>query len=863
MADRPSGTVTFLFSDIEGSTRLLDDVGAEQYRSLLDEHQQLMRFAMAAHAGSEVDTQGDAFFVAFHRAGDAVRAATDAQRALAVHGWSQGVRVRVRMGIHTAEATPTEGSYVGIGVHRGARICAAGHGGQVLLSRTTTDLLEGDELRAALIDLGDHRLKDLTEPQRLFQLVVPGLNDVFPPLRTLENRPTNLPTQATLLVGREREVDEIGTLLSRDDVRLVTLTGAGGSGKTRLALQAAAEQLEGFSDGVFFVGLASIADPTLVTSTIAQALTVNEGAGQSLAAFLAPKEMLLVVDNFEHLMSAAPQLASLLTAAPRVKALATSREPLHVAAEHAYPVPPLALPDLRRLPEASALMRYEAVALFVERAQAALPSFSVTHDNASAVAEMCVRLDGLPLAIELAAARVPVLSPETMLKRLGERLKLLTTGPRDQPSRHQTLRNTLAWSHDLLTDEERSLFARLAVFAGGFSLEAAEVVCDADLDVLASLVDKSLVRRDGERFAMLDTIREFATEQLGAGETGGVRDRHAAFFEALAEDAYLERHANQQARSAELEREHDNIRAALDWLKAADQGRYLRLAGALGWFWHVHSHLSEGRRRLADALTGTSGGGADRARAVAAAGELAAWQGDLPAAERLTEEAVSAWRALGREQDAALALHELGWGHLLGGRDDTAARRCMEESLAIQRSLGDPLLINRAQLGLLQVLVAIGDLEPVKRLGPEALDLAQRLGDVWYEHFAHHFLGDCALIEGDFAGAQDRYRRSLDVAWRSGDQVESCYELQGMAMAAAGLGQADRALKLAGAAEAHLRALGIDDTMGFWAALLDTHIGKARAQLGNGATGAWDAGQRLGFDRAVDEALAERQSVEV
>jgi predicted ATPase/class 3 adenylate cyclase len=856
MAERPSGTVTFLFTDIEGSTRLLKKLGPELYRTALDEHRRILRGAFGDHRGHEVDTQGDAFLVAFHRAEDAVESAAEAQRTLAAQRWPEGHRIRVRMGIHTTEAMATSEGYVGIGLHRGARIAGAAHGGQILVSQTTSDLLGEDHGELRLIDLGPHRLKDLTDSQRIFQLAGPGLPDRFPPPNTLGLHPNNLPIQPTPMIGREREVAEIGALL-HDGARMVTLTGPGGTGKTRLALQSAAELVEGFPDGVFFIGLALVADPEVVAPTIASVVGVNEGAGQDLSAYLATKSLLLVVDNFEHLMAASSLLAELLASAPTVKLLLTSREPLRLAAEHVYPVDPLGLPDLSRLPDVADLLRYEAVALFVGRAQAALSSFSLDEANAASVAEICVRLDGLPLALELAAARIAILSPTSMLKRLDEGLKLLTAGRRDAPSRQHTLRDTLAWSYDLLSADEARLFACLGAFAGRFSLEAVEAVCEADLDVLGSLVDKSLLRRDGERYVMLDTIREFAVERLEASGTADtVRERHARFFEDLAEAAYRDRHRRSSERADELEREHHNFRAALDWLEGWDRLRYARLAGALGWFWRVHSKFAEGRARLDQALAGWTAPDADRARALSAAGQLAAWQGDISVARSLLDEAISVWTVLGNREEVALALHELGWGYLFAD-DDQSARRYMEESLELQRSLGDPYLVNRAQLGLLQMLVATDDLATVPRLGEEALELSRRLGDVWSEHFAHHFLGDCAILEEDFPAAQARYTLSLEAAWRAGDEVETSFELQGMAMSAAGLGRAARALRIAAAADKRLQSLGVTSLPRFWLALLERYVARAKAQLSTeDAEAAWEAGRRMGFADAIQEALA-------
>jgi len=670
-------------------------------------------------------------------------------------------------------------------------------------------------------------------------------------------RPGTLPVPPTPFVGREREVDEIVELLHRNHVRMVTLTGPGGTGKTRLALRGAAELVESFGYGIFFVALAPILDPALVHASIAEVLGVNEGSGQSLVAFLAGKELLLVLDSFEQVITAAAQLAELLAQTPKIKVLVTSQEPLHIAAEHVYPVSPLQVPDLRHIDEPSALLRFEAVTLFVQRARAVQPNFDVTAENARAIAQICVRLDGLPLALELAAARTPVLSPGAMLTRLGERLKLLTSVGRDLPERHKTLRGTLAWSHDLLAEPERALFARLAVFAGGFTLDAAETVCDADLDAVASLVDRSLLRRAGERFEMLETIREFAAERLVAGgDENDVRAAHAAFFEAIAERAYRERFERESELLLELERDHDNLRAAIDWLGEHDSKRRLSLVGALGWFWHLHSHFAEGRARLAQALAGRTERDEFRARALTAAGELAAWAGDIPAAVPLVEEAVLIWNELGVEQEAALALHELGWGYFLTG-DDPAARRCMEESLALQQRHGTPVLVNRAQIGLLQVLVSIGELDIVERLSQEALELAVRLGDRRSRHFAYHFLADCALIRGDCEVAQERYRRSLELAVELGDRFEIATEIQGLAMAAAGLSEWRRAIRLEGAAAAELDSLGVDwSGPPFWTRLLDRYIGKARAELDEDAQAVSEEGRRLELDRAIEEALS-------
>jgi predicted ATPase/class 3 adenylate cyclase len=712
----PTGTVTFLFTDIEGSTRLLEELG-DGYAGLLEEHRETVRRAIAEHDGVEVDTQGDAFFVAFGSARDAVNAAADVQGTLAPSA------ARVRIGLHTGEATVGPDGYVGIDVHRAARICAAAHGGQILVSQSTRDLVDWPTR-----DLGEHRLKDLTAPQRLHQLIVDGLPDAFPPPRTLDVAATNLPVEPMPLVGRERELRDAMSLLEREEIRLLTLTGPGGVGKTRLALQLAAELVGEYEDGVFLVDLASIRDPELVVPTIGRTVGLSEAGGrpvaEALAEFLGDKRTLLVIDNVEHVVDSAPALGRLLASCRRLEVVATSREPLRVAAEQEYPVPPLSAA--------------ESVELFTDRARAVRPGFEVDGDLA-AIVEICARLDGLPLAIELAASRVKVLPPPKLLERLDQRLSLLTGGARDAPERQQTLRAAIDWSFDLLDPPEQALFTRLSVFAGGCTLEAAETVCAATIDGLASLVDKSLLaEREGSggepRFVMLETVRAYARERLEQGdELDEVRCRHAEYQLALAEEGRTF-HGDRPSREEQSDRLYDelaNIRCALEWFAAAGE---------------VESEL-----RLASAAMQalwTRGVGS----------ELQRW--------------VTSALARADDVDGAILAEGLGQAafgaHMLGDLAD--GRRYATESLTLARTLGDKARIEWA----LRVL-SFGeeDLEVKQRLLRECKSLLQELQNDDGLAWVMFLECDIFLATGQPASAREQYRQVASLFEHRGKRWEA------------------------------------------------------------------------------------------
>lgn len=825
--DLPSGTVTFLFTDVEGSTRLLEELG-ERYRQVQDRHDAIVRAAIDKGGGCEVSTEGDSFFAVFPTPAGAVRAAIEAQRELAAALWPEGAAVRVRMGLHTGEGILGGDNYVGMDVNRAARIAAAGHGGQVLLSDTIRSLVERALPPATwLRDLGQHRLKDLPRPERLYQVVIEGLEQDFPPPRTLDARPNNLPAQLTRFIGRSDEITRVRELLASH--RLVTLTGPGGTGKTRLGLQVAAEGLLDFHDGVFFVDLSAVTIPALVPATIAATLNVREEPGRPLLDALTDqlryKELLLVLDNFEQVVEGASSvLEPLLRHAPAVKALVTSRLPLHLYGEQEFPVSPLTLPDPLHLPELEALAQFEAVALFVDRAAAARPDFRLTADNAPTVAELTARLDGLPLAIELAASRVKLLPPQALLVRLEQRLSLLRAKDRNLPERQRTLRRTIEWSYELLDESERHMFWRLAVFAGGADLEAIEAVVNSDeelgldtLDGLASLVDNNLVRSvdspEGEaRFNMLETIREYGLERLSASaEETHIRRRHAEHWIQVGEQASEALSGPEQATwTRRLERDLDNFRSVLSWaLQSGEAELGLRLAAALHDFWRLGSHVREGVRWLGELLElpGAAGHTLLRARALNAAAELAPWMGATEAQLGFAEEAVAAYRDLGDPRGIPEALGGLGWAQLHAGRLD-AARANLEEARTLHIDQGNRQEAANCNLGLGTLAQLEGRPEQARERFEDALETFTDVRDPFWSAFTELLVGNLDKIEGNHDSAEKRYRGTLTASRKHDLPMLTAGALYGFADLALIRGQHERALYLAGASDALREPLG-------------------------------------------------------
>jgi predicted ATPase/class 3 adenylate cyclase len=739
-----------LFTDIEGSTTSVRALGTDRWEAVLEVHSGIVREALAKHGGIEVRTEGDAFFAVFTSPTEAVAAAAAAQRAFATTMWPHGAAMRVRMGLHTGETRPASAAagadYVGLEVHRAARIAASGHGGQVLVSDTTEALVRDDLPKGLVLrDLGEHRFKDLAQPRRIYGLLIDGLPDAFPPLRSLDATPNNLPTQPTSFIGREKELKLAQALFARSP--LVTLTGQGGTGKTRLALHLAADRLDHYPGGAWLVELASVTDPAAVGPAVAAVLRIAErppvAITDAIAESLRDERLLLVLDNCEHLIAASAELVSvLLRSCPQLKILATSREALSVPGESLLSVPSLGVPADDPLPPLEELRAYEAVRLFVDRCLSQLPAFALTAENADAIVRICRRLDGIPLALELAAARVRSLSVAEIAQRLDDRFRLLTGGGRTVVARQQTLRALIDWSYDLLGDAERKLFRRLAVFVRGWNLSAAEAVCadervehDSVLDLLAHLIDKSLVlmqdRGGIARYAMLETVREYAREKLlDSGETELLRGRHLDHFFHVVVDAPPWNAGSPAAmRAAE---DYENFRAALEWIETDPHGREreLLLVGSMFGPAVARGRIAELRQSVEHALAHSdpTAPTLGRARALLAAGQLA-----------------------GMQQESY-------------GDADRA-----EEAVGLLRSLGDKVELAYALLILARSRAALLDKAAAERAVSEAQALLDEAGDAWSQAFVPFLLGDAALARGDHAAARRHHSESLARFRKIGD----------------------------------------------------------------------------------------------
>ncbi len=875
MPRKPTGTVTLLLTDIERSTELLQRLGDSGYARLLVECRQLIRSASRREGGREFGSQGDALLMVFPRARDAVAAAIAAQGAMLRHAWPGGAGPAVRMGLHTGEPGTVAGEYVGLDVHRTARVCAAGHGGQILLSTTTGSLVR-DSLPegAALRSLGSHRLKGLQHPEQISQIVHPDLPDQFPPPRSLDAFPNNLPRQLTIFVGREREIAEVKRLLST--ARILMLTGSGGCGKTRLALEVAADLIDAYSDGVWLVELAALAEPDLVLHTMATALGVREVSGRTLLAtlidYLQTRELLLVLDNCEHLLAACASLVeSLARACPRLRVLATSREPLGIPGETVWRVPSLSLPDPGGTPPMDQLMQYEAIRLFIERAASVQPAFALTSENARTVVAVCRRLDGIPLAIELAAARMRALSVDQIAARLDERFKLLTGGARTALPRHQTLRGALDWSYDLLSPPERALLRRLSVFAGGWTLEAAEVVGTGDgvegseiLDLMTQLVFKSLVLMDTYgahvRYRLLETVRQYGRDRLDElGEGAGVRTRQLHWFLGLVERAEPELSgADQSLWLDRLEEEHDNLRAALEWSKAGpnngDMG--LRLARGLWQFWYVRGHYSEGRAWLETTLAHSRGASAsERAKALAGTGFLADRQGDYGGSITLCTESLNAFRGLGDRSGMAQVLHVMGMVAEHQGDYDRAKSLFME-SLDLGRQTGDKRRMAISLNAIGEVARCQEGYAAARSSYEESLVLSREIGDKRNIAIALGNLGHVALHQADHERAAMLFRQALGLAQQLVYRLGIAEYLAGLGGVAAAEGRYARAARLLASA---------DYLLGFVGGRLEPadraeyerSVAAIRASLGEAEfEAAWTEGNEMPLEQAIQYALS-------
>lgn len=811
MSDRnlPTGVVTFLFTDIEGSTRLVQALG-DGYLPVLEAHNRILGDAVSANGGIGLKTEGDSLFAVFEAADRAALACLDAQRGLVEHGWPEDGMVRVRMGLHTGTGTLGGADYVGLDVHRAARISDAAHGGQIVLSEPTAVLIErhlppGCSLR----DLGKHRLKDLLDPETLFQIDAEGLETDFPELRTLDAIPNNLPLQLTSFVGREEELAEAIGLL--EACRVLTLTGPGGTGKTRLSLQVAAESADGFADGVYFVSLSPVTDPAVVPSAILTALGLQVSSKDMsprdhLVDHLSGKSALLVLDNFEQLLGAAPLVAELVRCSPRSKFLVTSRSPLRITGEQEMPVPPLAIPQTAS--DLASLTGSEAVNLFAERAMAVRPDFAVTAENAADVLELVRRLDGLPLAIELIASRVRLLPVRTIVERLDT--KMLSFGAVDLPDRQRTIDGAISWSYDLLTDPQKELFACLSVFAGGARLEEIEKVCaDTEasgmdlLDGLEALIDQSLLATvtspAGPRFRMLHVIREYAAVRLAeTGKESELRTRHLAAYAEMVEAVGPELlRKDRRIWLDSIQADHDNIRAALEWGQGQEVDLVLRLASGTWRFWQARGHLFEARRRLETALAQPGGSRQCRAKAMEAMGGILWWQGKMEECEGVYRQTLDTQREIGEPAEIANALYNHSLALAATGVADESWNE-LEEAEAIYRELDDPAGLGNVLWGKGNWAMFMGDNERTRELHLRSAEHYRRAGNEFGLGWSLYEIAYVSYKMGEAASGWPYTKEALELFASAKDVSGIVLLTLAAAAIALEVGDTTRAMRLAG-----------------------------------------------------------------
>jgi len=881
MTAHPTGTVTFLFTDIENSTRLAREY-PETWEVVRARHHTILRTAIASSNGFIFQVIGDAFCAAFHTAGDALKASIKAQEDLQNEPWGE-VTIYVRMGIHTGEAENDGDEYRGYTtLSLVQRIMSAGHGGQTLISGATETLLREQLPRQiSLKDMDLHKFAGVPHSTHIFQLISPGLLQEFPPLRTQDSFPNNLPTQLTSFVGREREREDIKRLLR--NARMLTLIGPGGTGKTRLSIQAASELLDQYPDGVWFVELAPILDPSLVPRTTTIALGLRDERQRPvidvLCEYLSKKKLLLILDNCEHLVDACARMSDrILHAAPITCILASSREPLVIGGEVTYRVPSLGLPDLSHLPPVESLGQYEAVKLFIDRATAASATFTVTNENAPALAQICHHLDGIPLAIELAAAKIRVLSLEQIAKRLDDRFRLLIGGNRTALERHQTLRAAIDWSYNLLPVDEQGLFRRLSIFIGGWTLEAAESVGGDEstegpvrgedvLNLMEQLINKSLVVteeiRSETRYRMLETIRQYASEKLDeSAETETLRDRHLKYFLSVARAAESKLQGEEQGQWLDqVEMEHNNIRSALEWSKTEPRVSEMGvlLVGALWRFWEIRGYYEEGRIQLEAALAHAEGAPSPAiVKAFVGAGTLAWYQTDYINAKIFHEQALSMQRELGDRRGIAFSLNNLG-AQALEKSEYERATSWLKESLALSKELGDQRTAGYALHNLAEVARHQGDYEQASALYYESLNVFRKLGDPWALSLSLIWLGVARQRLGETDQGLSYIKEGLALCLKLGIKRSIAEGLEGLAGVAWAQEQFSWAVQLLGTADALRKALHSPmspaDQVEYESILDEIH----RAMDEDTFNADWTVGENMaaeGWEKAISSALA-------